>query len=102
MSLFVTFSALAEVTPQDVEKDQFRSVTDAIFLQHRIRLDESLRAIINYKDNVGGRVFIVQYIDAKGNCSQESADVVTERDSKNAEGIKSFTTFYRVARVKCQ
>lgn len=75
LGLTMSFAAHADSASAQIEKEQFKAVADAVVEKHRIAEDESLRAIINLPGTSGGRTFVIQYVDQKGNCLQESVDV---------------------------
>lgn len=98
LSFFAVSSAYAANAARDA--GQIKAVADAVLDNSRAAEGESIRAIINYSENSGGRIFIVQYVDEKGTCTQEAVDVFTK--IIGGDQAKTTVTFSRQPRQKCR
>lgn len=99
-AIAINYTAFAETTVANIESEQFRAVADAVITQHKLAEGESIRALINSKESSGGRVFIIQYLNQTGKCTQECVDVFTKQSDDGS--LKTNVTFFRFPRQKCE
>ena len=99
-TLLFTTAAVA-ATEADLEGQQYKSVVDAVYEQHKIAQNERLKAVVNrsrpYADTKRViNTFAIQYVDAKGNCTYETVDAAIELAT-----LKTQVQFFNSPRMAC-
>ncbi len=99
---FLLFAHFAEASSPDPlrDREEFKAVADAVIEQHRITPSESLHSIINLRDDSEGRLFLIQYVDLSGNCTQETVFVYNRPNEDGSP--RTQVTFFRQPRAKCE